>query len=147
MDGSRQSNVLSRRLSLTLQGVRPHIFGMTASPVNTSTKQTQMKVAEAVWQLERNMDSQVITVINRDPVIAAAPLPELKLVYYVRQQTSDALKDVEGELQQTCNFTVILENHVVAAAPSSPLKLVYYVRQQTSDAHSDAEGEMSHVVL
>ena len=56
-----------------------------------------MKVAEAVWQLERNMDAQVITVIDRDPVTAAAPLPELKLLYYVRQHTSDLLKEVEGE--------------------------------------------------
>ncbi len=81
-----------------LQGVRPHIFGMTASPVNTRAKQTQMKVAEAVWQLERNVDAQVITVIDRDPVTAAAPLPELKLLYYVRQHTSDSLKEVEGEI-------------------------------------------------
>ncbi|KAA6420863.1 MAG: endoribonuclease Dicer protein 1-like [Trebouxia sp. A1-2] len=80
------------------EGVRPHIFGMTASPVNTRAKQTQMKVAEAVWQLERNMDAQVITVIDRDPVIAAAPLPELKLLYYVRQHTSDSLKEVEAGL-------------------------------------------------
>ena len=80
-----------------MQGVRPHIFGMTASPVNTRAKQTQMKVAEAVWQLERNMDAQVITVVDRDPVTAAAPLPELKLLYYVRQHTSDSLKEVEGE--------------------------------------------------
>ena len=79
-----------------LQGKRPHIFGMTASPVNTRAKQTQMKVSDAVWQLERNMDAQVITVINREPVTAAAPLPELKLVYYVRQHVSDALKEVEG---------------------------------------------------
>ena len=79
-----------------LQGKRPHIFGMTASPVNTRAKQTQMKVADAVWQLERNMDAQVITVINRGPVVAAAPLPELKLVYYVRQHVSDSLKEVEG---------------------------------------------------
>ena len=56
-----------------------------------------MKVAEAVWQLERNMDAQVITVINRDPVTAAAPLPELKLLYYVRQHASETLKEVEGE--------------------------------------------------
>ena len=69
---------------------------MTASPVNTKAKQTHMKVSEAVWQLERNMDAQVITVINREPVIAAAPLPELRLVYYVRQHVSDALKEVEG---------------------------------------------------
>lgn len=69
---------------------------MTASPVNTRAKQTQMKVSEAVWQLERNMDAQVITVINREPVTAAAPLPELRLVYYVRQHASDALKEVEG---------------------------------------------------
>ncbi|KAL0046074.1 hypothetical protein WJX82_001682 [Trebouxia sp. C0006] len=80
------------------EGVRPHIFGMTASPVNTRAKQTQMKVAEAVWQLERNMDAQVITVIDRDPVTAAAPLPELKLLYYVRQHTSDSLKEVEAGL-------------------------------------------------
>ena len=80
-----------------LQGKRPHVFGMTASPVNTRAKQTQMKVSEAVWQLERNMDAQVITVINREPVIAAAPLPELRLVYYVRQHVSDALKEVEGD--------------------------------------------------
>ena len=70
---------------------------MTASPVNTRAKQTQMKVSDAVWQLERNMDAQVITVINREPVTAAAPLPELKLVYYVRQHVSDALKEVEGK--------------------------------------------------
>lgn len=69
---------------------------MTASPVNTRAKQTQMKVSDAVWQLERNMDAQVITVINREPVTAAAPLPKLKLVYYVRQHVSDALKEVEG---------------------------------------------------
>lgn len=69
---------------------------MTASPVNTRAKQTQMKVSEAVWQLERNMDAQVITVINREPVTAAAPLPELRLVYYVRQHVSDALKEMEG---------------------------------------------------
>ena len=80
-----------------LQGARPHIFGMTASPVNTRAKQTQAKVSEAVWQLERNMDAQVITVIDRDPVTAAAPLPELKLLYFVRQHTSDSLKQVEGE--------------------------------------------------
>ena len=70
---------------------------MTASPVNTRAKQTQMKVSEAVWQLERNMDAQVITVINREPVTAAAPLPELRLVHYVRQHASDALKEVEGD--------------------------------------------------
>ncbi|KAL3131573.1 Dicer-like protein 1 [Trebouxia sp. C0009 RCD-2024] len=80
------------------EGKRPHIFGMTASPVNTRAKQTQMKVSDAVWQLERNMDAQVITVINREPVTAAAPLPELKLVYYVRQHVSDALKEVEAGL-------------------------------------------------
>lgn len=84
------------RLSVWPQGKRPHVFGMTASPVNTRAKQTQMKVSEAVWQLERNMDAQVITVINREPVTAAAPLPELRLVYYVRQHVSDALKEMEG---------------------------------------------------
>ena len=98
---------------ILLQGVRPHIFGMTASPVNTKAKQTQMKVAEAVWQLERNMDAQVITVIDRDPVTAAAPLPELKLLYYVRQHTSDLLKEVEGEtcyvrLHQSCRLLRVL---------------------------------------
>lgn len=72
-----------------------------------------MKVAEAVWQLERNMDAQVITVIDRDPVIAAAPLPELKLLYYVRQHTSDSLKEVEGEtyhagLCQSCRQCTVL---------------------------------------
>ncbi len=86
---------------------------MTASPVNTRAKQTQMKVAEAVWQLERNMDAQVITVIDRDPVTAAAPLPELKLLYYVRQHTSDSLKEVEGEtyhvgLCQACQQCTVL---------------------------------------
>lgn len=80
----------------TLQGSRPHIFGMTASPVNTRAKQTQAKIAEAVWQLERNMDAQVITVIDRNPVVAAAPLPELKLLYYAREHKSEPLKDVQG---------------------------------------------------
>lgn len=69
---------------------------MTASPVNTKAKQTQAKVAEAVWQLERNMNAQVITVIDRNPVVAAAPLPELKLLYYSREHDSEALKDAQG---------------------------------------------------
>lgn len=77
---------------------------MTASPVNTSTKQTQAKVAEAVWQLERNMDSQVITVIDRDPVVAAAPLPELKLLYYVREHDSEALKEAQGRFATQLNM-------------------------------------------
>ena len=92
--------------AVQLQGSRPHIFGMTASPVNTKAKQTQAKVAEAVWQLERNMDAQVITVIDRNPVIAAAPLPEMKLLYYSREHDSEALKDAqggsEGKLQKSC---------------------------------------------
>ena len=92
-----------------------------------------MKVADAVWQLERNMDAQVITVINRDPVVAAAPLPELKLVYYVRQHVSDSLKEIEGRhavagsgcslqfvnpraLVSTCNNTSLL--HVAGSRTS-----------------------------
>lgn len=99
--------IVNIRPACLLQGKRPHVFGMTASPVNTRAKQTQMKVSEAVWQLERNMDAQVITVINREPVIAAAPLPELKLVYYVRQHVSDALKEVEGDdsIPLTCSVS------------------------------------------
>lgn len=83
-------------LQIVLQELRPHVFGMTASPVNTSTKQTQVKVSEAVWQLERNMDAQVITVIDRSPVVAAAPLPELKLLYYAREHKTEALKEAQG---------------------------------------------------
>ena len=82
-----------------------------------NSQPVELKVAEAVWQLERNMDAQVITVINRDPVTAAAPLPELKLLYYVRQHTSESLKEVEGEpqLQNICSKWVlgIVQNLVV----------------------------------
>lgn len=76
---------------------------MTASPVNTRAKQTQSKIAEAVWQLERNMNAQVITVIDRNPVIAAAPLPELKLLYYAREHESEALKEAQGGCLQESN--------------------------------------------
>ena len=99
--------------------MRPHIFGMTASPVNTRAKQTQMKVAEAVWQLERNMDAQVITVINRDPVTAAAPLPELKLLYYVRQHASDTLKEVEGEQTRRVGISGY-RPCIISLCPSAP---------------------------
>ncbi|DBB11892.1 hypothetical protein WJX82_008855 [Trebouxia sp. C0006] len=77
---------------------RPHIFGMTASPVNTRPQDTEMKLTQTMQQLERNLDAQIITVINRDPVIAAAPLPELKLVNYSCKHDSDAMQTLQVRL-------------------------------------------------
>ena len=68
--GSEGTLVLSVVLLLQNQ---PHIFGMTASPVNTRPQDTGMKLTQTMQQLERNLDAQIITVINRDSVIAAAP--------------------------------------------------------------------------
>lgn len=81
---------------MLLQKPRPHIFGMTASPVNTRPQDTEMKLTQTMQQLERNLDAQIITVINRDPVIAAAPLPELKLVNYSCKHDSDAVQELQG---------------------------------------------------
>ncbi len=72
---------------------------MTASPVNTRPQDTEMKLTQTMQQLERNLDAQIITVINRDPVIAAAPLPELKLVNYSCKHDSDAMQTLQGECE------------------------------------------------
>lgn len=84
---------------MLLQKPRPHIFGMTASPVNTRPQDTEIRLTQTMQQLERNLDVQIITVINRDPVIAAAPLPELKLVKYSCQHDSDAMQELQGECE------------------------------------------------
>ena len=82
-----------------LQKPRPHIFGMTASPVNTRPQDTETKLTGTMQQLERNLDAQIITVINRDPVIAAAPLPELIVVNYSCKHDSDAMQELQGECE------------------------------------------------
>jgi endoribonuclease Dicer len=42
-------------------GRRPRIFGMSACPVNTSVS-TKDNILKAVVELERNMDSRVVTI-------------------------------------------------------------------------------------
>lgn len=43
----------------TLQGQVPHVFGMTASPVNMNAQDSTTKMAQAVKQLEGNLDAEV----------------------------------------------------------------------------------------
>ena len=42
-----------------LQGRVPHVFGMTASPVNMNAQDSTTKMAQAVKQLEGNLDAEV----------------------------------------------------------------------------------------
>ena len=37
----------------------PHVFGMTASPVNMNAQDSTTKMAQAVRQLEGNLDAEV----------------------------------------------------------------------------------------
>ena len=76
-----------------------------------------------------------VNLVGRDPVIAAAPLPELKPLHYVRQHTSDSLKEVDGETFCVWNCVNLVGTYpVTAAAPLPELKLLNYVRQHTSDS-------------
>ena len=43
----------------TVQGQVPHVFGMTASPVNMNAQDSTTKMAQAVRQLEGNLDAEV----------------------------------------------------------------------------------------
>lgn len=47
-------------------------------------------------QLERNLDAQIITAIDRESVMAAAPLPELKLVNYATDNGSGPMQQLQG---------------------------------------------------
>lgn len=71
--------------------MHPHVAGLTR---HIRATQTQMKDSVALWQ--RSLGAQVVTAINLKPVTAAAPLPELQLVYYVRQHVSVDVEDVAG---------------------------------------------------
>ena len=42
-----------------VQGQVPHVFGMTASPVNMNAQDSTTKMAQAVKQLEGNLDAEV----------------------------------------------------------------------------------------
>lgn len=68
---------------MLLQKPRPHIFGMTASPVNTRPQDTEIKLTQTMHQLQRNLDAQIITVINRD------------------QHDSDAMQELQGGVIDT----------------------------------------------
>ena len=52
-------NLQLERLVPTVQGQVPHVFGMTASPVNMNAQDSTTKMAQAVKQLEGNLDAEV----------------------------------------------------------------------------------------
>lgn len=60
---------------------RPHVFGMTASPLNTKSSDTSV-VTDAVRLLEQHLDATVVTVKNRREVEQHAPLAAQEVVTF-----------------------------------------------------------------
>ncbi|KAK9803907.1 hypothetical protein WJX72_003704 [[Myrmecia] bisecta] len=65
-----------------IEGVRPHVFGMTASPVNMKATQSASNVQSVFATLESNLDAKVLTVSNRDEMEAIAPSPDVLVREY-----------------------------------------------------------------
>lgn len=62
---------------------RPHIFGMTASPVNIRVTQSLDRIPMTIAELESTLNAKVMTVVDRSSVEAVAPPPE----FIVREYT------------------------------------------------------------
>ncbi|KAJ3217191.1 hypothetical protein HDU67_008320 [Dinochytrium kinnereticum] len=77
---------------------RPKIFGMTASPVcqRTSTKQGSIyKIAE----LQRNLDSSVVTILDRKSLLAYVPRTREFIIEFPQTFMKDTPKDCEDSLK------------------------------------------------
>jgi hypothetical protein len=62
---------------------RPKIFGMSAAPAASSgRKQSAEKIRRSIIELQQNMDSQIVTVLQRAAVEEVAPPPQLITLDY-----------------------------------------------------------------
>ncbi|KAK9795892.1 hypothetical protein WJX73_009969 [Symbiochloris irregularis] len=61
---------------------RPHVFGMTASPLDQKTRKNDIKAQAFIKELEGNMGCKVVTVADRNTVTDSVPLPTESLLPY-----------------------------------------------------------------
>ncbi|KAK9817465.1 hypothetical protein WJX74_006245 [Apatococcus lobatus] len=85
-------------------GSRPHILGLTASPVNAKN----MSSLEATMKtLECNLDAKVLSIADREELDRYAPLPRLHVVKFSKSDpvgltasAKEKLTEIHWELQQ-----------------------------------------------
>ncbi|KAK9823040.1 hypothetical protein WJX81_002311 [Elliptochloris bilobata] len=83
-----------------VRGLRPHIFGMTASPLDTKVGQNASAVSAFFRELEANLNARVLTVMDRDSVEAVAPSPREIVVTYPATPPNALIDAATRELEQ-----------------------------------------------
>ncbi|KAK9865889.1 hypothetical protein WJX84_003096 [Apatococcus fuscideae] len=78
------------------KGSRPHILGMTASPVNVKNMNSMLQLQGTMKVLEQNLDSKVLSITDREELDRYAPMPKLHVEKYSRASQEAAAMVASG---------------------------------------------------
>ncbi|KAK9856145.1 hypothetical protein WJX84_010015 [Apatococcus fuscideae] len=132
------------------KGSKPHILGMTASPVNVKNVKSLAQVQGTIKVLERNLDSQVLSITDTEAIDRYAPLPKLYVEKYssahndaVVNKATAHLLDIHGELQDLARAQELAWD----AAQLRMLGIVDSGLQFDKERHSTQSAQMAKNIM